>query len=72
MRENLLRTLPVTRHDALREQLDLLDRTLPVYYKPPEGVALAHSGLTWPWRRLYRGAARLNGSSIIRNVEPRS
>jgi uncharacterized membrane protein len=41
MLENLVRTLPPHRHAALREQLDLLDRTLPDYYKLPEDLALA-------------------------------
>ena len=41
MLENLIRTLPAHRHAALREQLDLLDRTLPDYYKLPEDLALA-------------------------------
>ena len=41
MLENLIRTLPAQRHAALRQQLDLLDRTLPDYYKLPEDLALA-------------------------------
>jgi uncharacterized membrane protein len=41
MLENLIRTLPVQRHPALREQLDLLDRALPDHYKFPEDLALA-------------------------------
>jgi uncharacterized membrane protein len=41
MLENLIRTLPAHRHAALLEQLDLLDRTLPAYYKLPEDLALA-------------------------------
>jgi hypothetical protein len=41
MLENLIRTLPVHRHAALLEQIDLLDRTLPAYYKLPEDLALA-------------------------------
>jgi uncharacterized membrane protein len=41
MLQNLIRTLPAQRHAALREQLDLLDRTLPDYYKLPEDLALA-------------------------------
>lgn len=36
-----MRTLPVQRHAALREQLDLLERSLPDYYKFPEDLALA-------------------------------
>jgi uncharacterized membrane protein len=43
MLENLLNSLPVQRHAALREQLDLLDRTLPDYYKLPEDLALART-----------------------------
>jgi uncharacterized membrane protein len=41
MLENLIRVLPGYRHAALREQLDLLDRTLPDFYKLPEDLALA-------------------------------
>jgi hypothetical protein len=41
MLENLLHSLPESRHPALRQQLDLLDRTLPDYYKLPEDLALA-------------------------------
>ena len=41
MLENLVRTLPVQRHPALKEQLDLLDRTLPEFYKFAEDLALA-------------------------------
>jgi uncharacterized membrane protein len=41
MLENLTRTLPRQRHAALREQLDLLDRVLPDYYKLPADLALA-------------------------------
>jgi uncharacterized membrane protein len=41
MLENLVRTLPAPRHAALREQLDLLDRTLPELYRLPEDLALA-------------------------------
>ena len=41
MLENLVRTLPASRRAALLEQLDLLDRTLPEYYKLPEDLALA-------------------------------
>lgn len=41
MLENLIRSLPAQRHAALREQLDLLDRTLPDYYRLPEDLALA-------------------------------
>jgi uncharacterized membrane protein len=39
--ENLIRALPEQRHAALREQLELLDRALPDYYKFPEDLALA-------------------------------
>ena len=38
---NLIRTLPEQRHAALREQLELLDRTLPDHYKFAEDLALA-------------------------------
>jgi uncharacterized membrane protein len=41
MLENLIRTLPEQRRAALREQLELLDRALPDYYKFPEDLALA-------------------------------
>jgi uncharacterized membrane protein len=41
MLENLVRKLPAHRHAALHQQLDLLDRTLPDYYKLPEDLALA-------------------------------
>ena len=41
MLENLIATLPAYRHPALREQRDLLDRTLPDFYKLPEDLALA-------------------------------
>jgi uncharacterized membrane protein len=41
MLENLVHSLPETRHPALRQQLDLLDRTLPDLYKLPEDLALA-------------------------------
>jgi uncharacterized membrane protein len=41
MLENLIRTLPEARRAALREQLELLDRVLPDYYKLPEDLALA-------------------------------
>jgi uncharacterized membrane protein len=41
MLENLIGTLPPQRHRALEEQLDLLDRTLPDFYKLPEDLALA-------------------------------
>jgi uncharacterized membrane protein len=41
MLENLVRTLPESRHAALRQQLDLLDRTLPAHYPLPEDLALA-------------------------------
>lgn len=41
MLENLIRTLPPQRHAALRQQLDLLDRTLPEFYKLEEDLALA-------------------------------
>lgn len=41
MLEYLVRSLPDDRHAALREQLDLLDRTLPALYPLPEDLALA-------------------------------
>jgi len=41
MLENLVHSLPESRHPALRQQLDLLDRTLPDYYKLAEDLALA-------------------------------
>ncbi len=41
MLESLIRALPEQRHPALREQLELLDRVLPDYYKFPEDLALA-------------------------------
>ena len=41
MLENLVHSLPESRHAALRQQLDLLERTLPDYYKLPEDLALA-------------------------------
>jgi len=41
MLENLVHSLPESRHPALRQQLDLLDRALPDYYKLPEDLALA-------------------------------
>jgi len=41
MLENLIRTLPASRHAALRRQIDLLDRTLPGMYPLAEDLALA-------------------------------
>jgi uncharacterized membrane protein len=41
MIENLMKTLPEFRHTALREQLDLLDRTIEKIYVIPEDLALA-------------------------------
>ena len=41
MLENLVRTLPASRHAALRRQLDLLDRTLPGQFPFEEDLALA-------------------------------
>jgi uncharacterized membrane protein len=41
MLENLIRSLPVSRHAALRAQIDLLDRTLPDHYSLAEDLALA-------------------------------
>lgn len=41
MLENLIQTLPPQRHDELRRQLVLLDRTIEGYYSFPEDQALA-------------------------------
>jgi uncharacterized membrane protein len=41
MLENLMQTLPPHRHAELRQQLDLLDRTVDVHYAFPEDRALA-------------------------------
>jgi len=41
MIENLMDTLPVYRHPALREQLDLLDRAVQVHFDFPEDRTLA-------------------------------
>ena len=41
MLENLVHSLPESRHPALTQQLDLLDRSLPDHYKLPEDLALA-------------------------------
>jgi uncharacterized membrane protein len=41
MLENLVHSLPESRHAALMQQLDLLDRTLPDHYKLAEDLALA-------------------------------
>jgi uncharacterized membrane protein len=41
MLENLVYSLPESRHAALKQQLDLLDRTLPDHYRLPEDLALA-------------------------------
>jgi uncharacterized membrane protein len=41
MIENLIKSLPASRHPALRKQLDLLERTLPGHYHLPEDLALA-------------------------------
>jgi uncharacterized membrane protein len=41
MLENLVDTLPAQRHAALRQQLDLLERLLPDFYRLPEDLALA-------------------------------
>ncbi len=41
MLENLERTLPEQRHAVLRQELDLLDRTLVSHYALPEDLALA-------------------------------
>ena len=42
MLENLAETLPSHRHAELRQQLDLLDRTIDGHYEFPEDRALAH------------------------------
>jgi uncharacterized membrane protein len=44
MIEDLMRTLPGFRHPELREQLDLLDRTVEKIYVIPEDLALARIG----------------------------
>ena len=41
MLENLIQTLPQHRHDELRGQLTLLDRTIEGHYAFPEDQALA-------------------------------
>ena len=41
MLENLMQTLPERRRPALRQELDLLDRTLEKAYLLPEDLALA-------------------------------
>jgi hypothetical protein len=41
MLENLTQTLPPHRHAELRQQLDLLDRTIVGHYEFPEDRALA-------------------------------
>lgn len=41
MSENLIQTLPEHRHAALRQELDLLDRTLEKLHVFPENLALA-------------------------------
>jgi uncharacterized membrane protein len=41
MLENLVDSLPPHRHPALREELDLLDRTIEQLYRLPEDLALA-------------------------------
>jgi uncharacterized membrane protein len=41
MLENLIQTLPAHRHAELRQQLDLLDRTVDVHFEFPEDRALA-------------------------------
>jgi uncharacterized membrane protein len=42
MLDNLIQTLPGSRHAALRQQLDLLDRAIRGHYPFPEDLALAH------------------------------
>jgi hypothetical protein len=39
---NLTQTLPEHRHPALREQLDLLDRSIAQHLMFPEDLAMAH------------------------------
>jgi hypothetical protein len=56
MIENLVRTLPKHRHQALHQELSLLDREIEKHFSNPEELALArvadsqglggHSGLT--------------------------
>jgi uncharacterized membrane protein len=41
MLENLIQSLPPSRHAALNQQLDLLDRTLPDHFRLAEDLALA-------------------------------
>ena len=41
MIENLMTTLPAVRHEALREELDLLDRTIETVFRLPQDLALA-------------------------------
>jgi uncharacterized membrane protein len=43
MIENLMRTLPESRHAALQLELDLLDRTIVDLYRQPEDLALART-----------------------------
>jgi uncharacterized membrane protein len=42
MLDNLIQTLPESRHAALRQQLDLLDRAIREHYPFPEDLALAY------------------------------
>jgi uncharacterized membrane protein len=42
MLENLMQTLPPHRHGELRQQVELLDRTVDGHYEFPEDRALAH------------------------------
>ena len=41
MVDNLVATLPESRRPALRQELDLLDRTIEMLYILPEDIALA-------------------------------
>ena len=41
MLENLVASLPAHRHPVLRQELDLLDRTVEELYRLPEDLALA-------------------------------
>jgi uncharacterized membrane protein len=62
MIETLVETLPTARHEALRHQLDLLDRTLPDHHKLPEDLALAR----------VPDPQGLGGRSDGRNIEEES
>ena len=51
MLENLVHSLPESRHAALKQQLDLLDRTLPDYFQLPRGPGAR------PRSAIHRGSA---------------